>query len=445
MKCDMTKGNIRKNILIFSWPVFAGSVLQQLYNMVDSILVGQFLGVNALAAVGATGSIFFLVIGFSDGFSRGLSVCISKYVGMGSLNKIKRSMALSLVLSLMVSIGLTLIGLFCARPLLELLDVPEEIMEDALTYIRVIYGGICITVMYNLLSNIARALGDSVTPLLSLALSAVMNILLDYLFLKVWKCKVAGVAVATLLTQVISAILCLIVCRQKYEELRLRKDDFQYGKKEVFLHIQQGFPMALQSSVVSLGVMVVSRTLNGFGTEAIAAYTAANRIDGVVNQCFSALGVSITTFCGQNTGAGQIKRVHQGIRSSMKIMLVLTLTGAIFNLTIGKWLLTLFTDKNQILEMAEMHLTIISLFYPVFGILIIARNSLQGMGRVMIPMFSSFFELTARMLSALFLSKVIGFAGVCAANPSAWLLSLVVVFAAYHFVYLSQKRKEKQG
>lgn len=445
MKCDMTRGSIRKNVLIFSLPVFAGSILQQLYNMVDSILVGQFLGVNALAAVGATGSIFFLVIGFSDGFSRGLSICISKYVGMGGMDKIKRSIALSLVLSVMVGIGLTLIGLFCARPLLELLDVPEEIMEDALTYIRVIYGGICITVMYNLLSNIARALGDSVTPLLSLALSAVMNILLDYLFLKVWKCGVAGAAVATLLAQMISAILCSIVCLQKYEELRLGKADFRCGGEDALLHIRQGFPMALQSSVVSLGVMVVSRTLNGFGTEAIAAYTAANRIDGVVNQCFSALGVSITTFCGQNTGAGQMERVRQGIRSSMRMMLVLTVVGAIFNLTMGKWLLTLFTDENEILEMAEMHLTIISLFYPIFGILIILRNSLQGVGRVMIPMFSSFFELTARALSALFLSKIIGFAGVCAANPSAWVLSLVVVSIACRFVRLQQIDKEKRG
>lgn len=443
MKCDMTKGSIRKNILFFSLPVFAGSVLQQLYNMADSILVGQFLGVNALAAVGATGSIFFLVIGCSDGFSRGLSICISKYVGMGSPDKIKRSIALSLVLSMVAGACLTLIGLFCARPLLQLLDVPEEIIGDALTYIRVIYGGVCITVMYNLLSNIARALGDSVTPLLSLTLSAVMNILLDYLFLKVWKCGVAGVAVATLLSQMISAVLCLVVCLCKYEEVRLSKRDFRYEGKEALLHIRQGFPMALQSSVISLGVMVVSRALNGFGTEAIAAYTAANRIDGVVNQGFSALGVSITTFCGQNTGAGQTERIRQGIRSSVKMMLVLTVTGAIFNLTMGKWLLTLFTNENHIWEMAGMHLTIISLFYPICGMLIIARNSLQGMGRVMIPMCSSFFELTARALSALLLSKIIGFAGVCAANPLAWILSLIVVYLACRFVLLLQKENRK--
>lgn len=439
MKCDMTRGSIRKNIVFFLLPVFAGSVLQQLYNMVDSILVGQFLGVNALAAVGATGSSFFLVIGFSDGFSRGLSICISKYVGMGSMEKIKRSIALSMVLSVSAGICLTLIGLVCAGPLLRLLDVPEEILGDALTYIRVIYGGICITIMYNFLSNIARALGDSVTPLLSLAVSAVMNIFLDYLFLKVLKCGVAGVALATLLSQMISAVLCLIVCLRKYEEVRLVKIDFQYGKGEVLLHIQQGIPMALQSSVVSLGVMVVSRTLNGFGTAAIAAYTAANRIDGVVNQCFSALGVSITTFCGQNTGAGQQERIRQGIRSSMSMMLVLTVTGAAFNLTVGKWLLTLFTDNKEILEMAKMHLTIISLFYPIFGVLIIVRNSLQGMGKVMIPMFSGFFELTARAVSALLLSRVIGFAGVCAANPSAWVLSLIMVV----FCIFITKKAEK--
>lgn len=427
MKCDMTKGSIGKNILIFSLPIFAGSILQQFYNMVDSILVGQFLGVNALAAVGATGASFFLIIGFSDGFSRGLSIRTSRYVGMGDKDKIRQSIALSFTLSMLVGFLLTLLGLFLSRPLLTLLDVPEEIMGDALTYIRIIYGGICITTAYNMLSNISKALGDSVTPLISLAVSAVLNILLDYLFIGVFPMGVAGAAFATLLAQFISAILCLIFCLRKYEEMRLTKNDFTYVKEEIICHTQQAFPMALQSSVVSLGVMVVSRTLNSFGTEAIAAYTAANRIDGLVSQSFVSVGVSVATFCGQNIGARQTKRIRQGIRTGMKIMLILTIAGAAFNLTAGKWLVTLFAEEGEVLAMSRMHLTIISIFYPVFGMLIILRNSLQGVGRTMVPMISGFFELAARALSALFFANIIGFAGVCTANPSAWILSLLMI------------------
>lgn len=414
--------------------------MQQFYNMVDSILVGRFLGVNALAAVGATGASFFLIIGFSEGFSRGLSIRTSRYVGMGDKDKIRQSIAMSIVLSMLVGIFLSVLGVCVSRTLLQLLDVPAEIMEDAVRYIRIIYGGICITTAYNMISNISKALGDSVTPLIALAFSTVLNILLDYLLIGILPLGVAGASFATLLAQMASAILCLGFCLHKYEEMRLVRSDFKCVREEISAHLQQAFPMALQSSVVSMGVMVVSWTLNSFGTEAIAGYTAANRIDGLIGQSFVALGVSIATFCGQNMGANQQERILRGLRSGMKIMMILTVAGAVFNLTVGKWMVTLFTEESEVLAMARMHLTIISVFYPVFGVLIVLRNGLQGIGETVIPMISGFFELAARALSALFFARIIGFAGVCTANPSAWILSLFMIVIICRKEKIIQKR-----
>lgn len=430
---DMTTGSAWKQILVFSLPVLVGNIFQQLYSMVDTIIVGRYVGVKALAAVGATGAIFFLVIGFAQGLSSGFAIIIAQKFGAGDERQVRKSVAASAMLSLVFTVILTALSVWGARWMLEMMNTPADIIDDAWTYIVIIFIGIFATMYYNMIANIIRALGDSVTPLLFLILSSVINVVLDLVFIRNFHMGVAGAGWATVISQLISALLCTVYSLYRFQILHLKKEDWKIDWKFAKIHIFSGVPMALQFSVTALGVMVLQSALNAFGSTIIAAYTAGNKVDMLVSQPLNAFGTTAATFCGQNYGAGKMDRIKKGVRISIILCMVACVIGAAINIGFGRQMTKLFVsgEATEILRYSKEYLTITSIFYPFLGILFVLRNALQGMGEALIPMLGGAGELVARLVVAFTLPKVIGFTGICLASPIAWILAIIPLIWKY--------------
>lgn len=314
MTNDMTKGNPVKLILLFSIPLLIGNIFQQFYNMVDTIIVGRFVGVDALAAVGSTGSMVFLVNGFATGLTSGFAVLVSQKFGAKDEKGLRKAVASAVILTVISVIVVTLVSLIGAKPLLNLMNTPENIMADAHTYIKIIYGGVVATVAYNLIASILRALGDSKTPLYFLIVASILNVILDLVFIINFKMGVAGAAYATIISQGVSAILCLVYTYKKFIILRLKKEDFNVKRKYYHKHLKIGIPMALQFSITAIGIMTVQGALNVFGSIVIASYTAASKALQLVMQPAITFGVTMATYCGQNLGAKEYSRIKEGVK-----------------------------------------------------------------------------------------------------------------------------------
>lgn len=430
----MTKGSAWKQILFFSIPVLIGNVFQQLYSMVDTIIVGRYVGVKALAAVGATGAIFFLVVGFAQGLTSGFAIITAQKFGAGDEKQVRRSIAMSIVLSALFTVVLTALSVGGARWLLEMMNTPADIIEDAWTYIVIIFLGIFATVYYNMIASIIRAMGDSITPLLFLIFSSVINVVLDLVFITQFHMGVAGAGWATVISQLIAAVMCTIYSLYRFQVLHLKKEDWHMNKQYAKLHLKAGLPMALQFSVTALGVMVIQSALNAFGSTVIAAYTAGNKVDMLVAQPLNAFGTTAATFSGQNYGAGKIDRIRKGVRISMILCMVACVIGAVINIGFGKELTKLFVSgsQNKVIQYSGEYLFITSLFYPFLGILFVLRNTLQGMGESIVPMLGGAGELVARLVVALTLPKFLGFTGICLASPIAWMLAIVPLVWKYY-------------
>lgn len=426
---EMTTGKILKIILFFSLPLLVGNIFQQLYSMVDTIIVGNYLGENALAAVGTTGPISFLVIGFAQGMSSGLSVITSQRFGAKDESGVRKSFATSIILCLLTSLILTLLSVSFIDPLLHLMNVPEAIFNDAKIYIVLIFLGIIATIFYNLISSILRAIGDSKTPLYFLIFSSLINVLLDILFIGPLKMGIAGAAYATIIAQALSAICCFIYTFIRYPHLRLSKEDFKLSASSCFSHLKISLPMALQFSVTAIGTITLQSFLNKLGTSAIAGFTAANKIEVLLVQPLNTLGMTMAVFCGQNYGANEMTRVKKGLKDAVLICLICSLLAAILNLTLGRAFINLFVNNPtpEVIEYSQTYLNVIALFYPFLGILFIFRNSLQAIGSNFIPMLGGISELVARVLIAVTLPQHIGYLGICFASPLAWVLASMLV------------------
>lgn len=430
---ELTRGNPAKLIFLFTIPLLIGNVFQQFYNMIDMIIVGQTLGKNALAAVGATGSIAFLIIGFAQGLTSGLAIITAQRFGAQDYRGVKRSFATSILISGCVTIILTLLSLLFIRPILTLMQTPAEIMEQSLTFISIILAGIFASMAFNLLSNMTRALGDSRTPLFFLIIAVIANVILDLLFIIVFHMGVAGAAFATVIAQVFASLLCLLYIYKKIPQLQLRKKDFHVSKSEIRTHLNVGLPMGFQASIIAIGAIVLQAALNSLGTDAVAAQAAAGRIDQFATQPMMSFGVTMATFTAQNYGAKEYRRILTGVKQGLLMSGAFSILAGFVLITFSRQLISLFVsqEETQVFELAQTYFNINGSMYWILAILFIIRYTLQGLGQSVVPTIAGIMELIMRSFAAIILTGLFGYAGAAAASPLAWIGSVVVLLYSY--------------
>lgn len=435
MNNDLTTGKPMKLIILFTIPILLGNIVQQFYYVIDSIIVGQYLGVNALAAIGSTGSLTFLVIGWVMGMTGGFAILIAQRYGANDIKGVKHYAAMSFYLCVIMSVIMTVGLVWANRFILTAMNTPKEIFDDTYRFIRIIYLGLTATIAYNILASILRALGDSKTPLYFLVLSSIVNILLDYLFIAGFSMGVEGAGYATVISQALASVLCVIYMLKKYPILRLKKEDAYFCGNSVKKLIAMGTPMGLQFSITAIGTMIVQVALNGLGPIYIAAFTACGKIQNIITQPFPSLGASMATYVGQNTGAGRMDRVKEGVRADIILTLICSAFSMIAVLVFGDVLVKLFVTESSrlVVEKAKIFFYAVAGFYPALGFIYIYRNSLQGLGYGLLPMLGGIFELIARVLVIIVLTKPFGYIGICCAHPVAWVSALIPLIPAYYY------------
>lgn len=428
---SLTEGPITKSILLFAIPIFIGNIFQQLYNVVDTAIIGNYLGDSKLAAVGASAPIYGLVIGFANGFTNGFSVVIAKYFGAKDKKRMKKAVNHAILLTLTIAAVLTLVSLVFLHPILVMLNTPKEIISVTDSYLRIILACAVVTMVYNMFSALLRAVGNSRTPLYFLIVSSIINVGLDVLFVKEFGLGVKGAAYATVIAQLVSVILCIIYVWRKCPDL---KPEFDGLKLDVIMLNElffMGFSMGLMLVVVSIGSVALQGAVNSLGENTIAAHTAARKIDEMCMVPLGTLTMAASTFASQNYGAGNYDRIQKGIKNS--IMLAFCWSAfAIFAIYIfGDVFVELLTGtKNKyIVRTAYKYLRINLTLFPVLSILLILRSSLQGLGRKLIPVLGSTVELVMKFLAAGVVVKKMGYMGVCILEPIVWgICSCMVLF-----------------
>lgn len=433
MTNDMTKGSPIRLILAFSIPLFIGNLFQQFYSMADTVIVGRTIGVQALAAVGATGAISFLVLGFAQGLTSGFSVIAAQCFGAGDEERLRQSVAHTVLLCVGSTLVITVLAVATAMPLLRMMNTPADIIQDAWRYIVVIYYGIGAAIFYNMISGIIRALGDSKTPLYFLIIACIINIVLDYIFIAGFGMGVAGAGWATVIAQLLAGFLCLYYVKKKFPVLHLRRHHWRLDKGFAWQHMRVGLPMAFQFSITAVGVMVLQAALNGFGSTAVAGFTAATKIENLATQALVTLGATMATFAAQNYGAGNPGRIREGVRKSCLLTLAISVVGGGLVMVFCKPLVALFLGKNepQVAQYAQIYLNVVAPFFFILGLLFIFRNTLQGMGFGGVPLLAGVSELVARVVAAFWLARVWDYGGVCAASPVAWVLATGLLLWGY--------------
>jgi putative MATE family efflux protein len=437
MTKDLTEGKPLPLILGFSLPLLGGYVFQQFYNVVDTVIVGKFLGKECLAALGATGSVNFLIIGFCMGICSGFSIPIAQKYGAKDYKTMRQFVASSIYLGIFFSIVLTILTLLFCRPLLRLMLTPENIIGAASDYISIIFAGIPVVFLYNILAGILRSLGDSKTPLLFLIISSVLNIFLDLLFIIVFKLGVKGAALATVLSQGVSGILCLVYMYKKFDILRLNKDDRKIRTNHFVVLCGNGVPMGLQYSITAIGSVILQSSVNSLGSDVVAAVAAAQKINIFFCCPFDALGTTMATWGGQNLGARKLERLKSGLYACCFLGFIYSILGFIIMLLFGDTLGLLFVSSSevQILENIGLFLIIVSIFYFSLALVNIVRFLIQGMGFSSLAIMSGVLEMIARTVTALFFVTIFGYLGVCFASPFAWILADCFLIPAFIWCY----------
>lgn len=434
MTNDMTTGNPRGLMIRFAIPLVIGNIFQQFYTVVDSVVVGRFIGVDALAAVGSTGSVIFFIMGLVMGVTNGFSVLVAQSVGAKDEKRTKHFIVMAGYLSIVITIILTIATLLGIDWILRLMKTPDNIFADASLFCKIMFAGLGVTTLYNLLSAILRAFGDSKTPLLFLAIASIINIVLDLLFIVKFHMGVEGAGYATVIAQAVSGILCLVYMVKKYPSLRMTKEDLAFSGRSALYLLSIGIPMSLQFSITAIGVMILQSALNVLGSVYIAGFTAASKVQQIIMQPFISLGATMTTYIGQNTGAGNVERIKQGMREGIKLTLIYSVISAIFLVVLGRFAVRMFvsSEETQVLAVAQQYFYIVAGFFPALGLIFIFRNTLQGLGDGLFPMLGGIFELIARAGVAFTLAKIMGYAGVCLADPAAWVGALIPLIPVYY-------------
>ncbi len=433
---DMTVGSPMKLIIGFAVPMLMGFLFQQVYSLVDTVIVGQVLGVNALAAVGSTGSINFMIIGFCLGVCSGFGLPIAQKFGAKDYNSLKKYVGNSAVLAVIIAAIMTLVtGLLC-RHILIWMRTPADIMDMAYDYIFVIFLGIPAIILYNILASYLRALGDSVTPLIFLIVSSVLNIGMDLLFMLSFQWGVTGAALATVIAQGISGVLCLFVIMKKHELLRISKYDIKLDEHYVKTLLNMGLPMGFQYSITAIGSVILQTAVNTLGSVYVAAMTAASKINMFVCCPFDALGSTMATYGGQNVGAKKLDRLTKGMWSAgiLGMIYSVIILGVIHHF--GEGMITLFVkaSETQVIEAAKLCLEINAAFFIFLVYVNVVRFLIQGIGFSGLAIFAGVFEMIARAAVGMFLVPAFGFTAACFASPLAWVLADLFLFPAYFYV-----------
>ncbi|MBO5896709.1 MAG: MATE family efflux transporter [Clostridia bacterium] len=445
MTKDMTTGSPMKNILRFCLPLMVGNLFQQFYNMADIIIVGRFVGKTALSAVGSVGSLNFLVIGSVIGLCTGFSVPVAQRFGAQDEKGLKKYVANITYVSVVLGVVLTLGAVLLTNPLLKLLNTPEDIYTDAYNYIIIIFAGIGATMFYNLLAALVRSLGDSRTPLYFLLFSSVLNIGLDILLITVFHMGVRGAAVATVVSQFISGVLCFIYVKRSFPVLHVTKEtraiDFSFIKNL----LSNGLPMAMQFSITAIGSVMLQSCVNGLGADAIAAVTIGGKTQLMIVLPSETIGAAMTTYCGQNLGAGKYDRIKKGIGRGVILAACYTVIGMCVANFLGPYISQLFIDGSEttVIGLAQQYISMGSYFYLILSLLFLFRNSLQGLGYSAVAMFAGIFELVARAIMGFGFVNTLGYAAACVANPVAWVAADLFLIPAY-FVMMKKVKKKLQ-
>lgn len=442
----MTRGKPSKMILSFCLPLMVGQVFQQFYNMVDSIIVGRFAGTAELSAVGSTGSLSFLVIGFVTGLCTGLSIPISQSFGEKDYKKMRSFYSNILYLTVIFSLLLTAVTFVATKPLLRLMNTPDSIFPMAYTYISTVFMGLTATFFYNIFASIMRALGDSRTPLYLLIFSSVINIILDLIFVIVLHLNCFGVAIATVIAQAVSAALAFFIIKKKFYILKTEKDERAFNPALCGHLLYIGLPMALQVSVTAIGSIMLQSAVNKLGEAVIAAVTVGGKIQLMVILPAETVGITMATYCGQNLGARRVDRIKEGLVKSIIIGLVYSSAAFLLVRLTGEKLALLFVDSSQteVITRVGQFLDTCAFFYPVLAILFILRNSIQGLGYSIPAMAAGFFELAARGIMGFWVIPKFGYQAVCFANPSAWCAANVLLVPVFFIVYSIVKKRLKE-
>ena len=433
MVMDMTTGSPVRRILRFFIPVLLGNLLQQFYSMADSAIVSRTLGIEAFAGVSATGALNFLIIGFALGVCSGFAIPVAQEFGAGRYDTMRRCFANGLYAAGLIAAMMGVATALLAPAILRLVGTPEDIFPYSLTYIRIIFAGIPATMMYNLFSGVMRAVGDGRTPLVMLLMSTVLNIILDILFIVVFHMGIAGAAIATILSQLVSGLSCAAVIRRRFDILKIRgpewKSDFRVWRRLLGI----GLPMGLQFSITAIGSTIIQGAVNSLGSQTVAAIGAGVRVQFVFTTPLEAMGVTMATYCGQNLGARRIDRVRAGVRRMTLIMTIYTIVAFALQFFLGRYIAMLFVDasQTQILDGAVQYLNTVVALSCLRAYVLIFRNSIQGLGYSRAAMFAGLMELAGRSFVAFVLVRHFGFTGACFANPTAWLFADLYLIPAY--------------
>ena len=446
---NMTEGKPLSLILRFCLPILLGNLMQQLYNMVDAAIVGKFVGTGALAAVGATGSILFLVIGFVDGLCAGLCIPIARSFGADDHPMLRRCLNHAIYLSVGFAVVLTIVTSLILDPLLTAMNTPADIFADSHIYLRIIFLGIPATIFYNLTAGLLRALGNSRTPLVFLIIASLINIVLDLVLVIGFHMDVMGVGLATVASQLFSALGCFFYIRKHYPMLQTNRDEMAFDAKITGRLLLSGLPMALQYSITAIGSVLVQVSINDLGSLLVASVTAGSKVHNIALLPFNTLGAAMTTWASQNMGANNIDRVKEGVRCGMKINVVYSICIGLFLFFVGKYLTLIFLDRADpdllaLMDNAQYFIRVNSCCYFFLGTLTVCRFTLQGLEYGPLAMIAGIFELVARSAVAVLGAPIWGFAIICFANPAAWVAACILLVPAYLYIVKRLEAKMRQ-
>lgn len=438
----MTTGKPLKNILIFAIPIMLSGLVQQCYNVADTYIVGQYISANALAAVGSVGPMNSLLMGLAMGITGGFAIPVAQSFGAGNKKLTNHYAGNAISLTIIISLLIMSMSLFLVKPILRLLGTPDVIFNDARVYVSIIYAGAIFTTLYNVLASILRALGDSKAPLKFLAITAILNVFLNYFTIAVLGMGVDGAAISTVLSQLVSCILCVIYIRRRKEMLNITREDFRIKKTTAVLMLKMGVPMSLQFSITGIGSMVLQSTINTYGPSIMAGFTIANKPELLANIPLSATGVACATYAGQNFGAGRMDRVRQGAKSAILFAGSMSVIMSTILYFFGGKISEIFVDKgnSETITAAHTYLKVIAIFYFALAVLFVFRNILQGIGKSYVSMIAGVSELVGRVVAALVFSKWFGFFGICLASPFAWICADVPLLIIYYFKVMRKKK-----
>ena len=445
MEKSLTEGNSFKQIIWFAFPLLLGNLFQQLYNLADTVIVGKTLGINALASVGASSSLNFLILGFCMGLCSGFAIPVAQTFGAKHYSAMRGYVMNSAILAAGVSLGFALITSVFCRQILILIRTPENILDGAYQYLVIIFIGIPFTVLYNLAAGILRALGDSKSPFIFLAISTVINIFGDLLCILVLHMGVAGAAVATITAQAISGIWCLVYMKKRFRILAASREERRPDGNKMKKLLAMGVPMGLQFSITAIGSVMLQSAVNSLGSSIVAAFTAGMKVKQFTMSPYDALSNTSATFCGQNLGARKIDRIYKGVWQMIVIGVIYSLLAGAAMIIWGDWMVGIFVDAGEaeVISYAYKYIRCLAWFYYLLAILGILRSGVQGLGHSGSAMFAGLTEMIARTVMGLFVIPVYGFTAACFTDQAAWIAATVYITVDF-FIIMKKERKKRE-